>query len=195
MSIATFLPEAVLHFKPTAAVLPSARALAKAMVEPLPLDTASVVVEFGPGTGPMTRELLHKLPAEAKLLAFETNPRFCRYLEEQFRDPRLVVLNEPAEYAAWRLQKFGYARVDSVVSTLGLTLMPEETRHRIFRNLAPFVGDGTVLTQVQYLHRWGMGPLLRKHFREVSHRTVWGNVPPAGFFVCRRYANLPVLQD
>ena len=64
MSLLKFTQQALSDFQKTAAVAPSSRYLVQAMVEPLPLANAKVVVEFGPGTGAMTRELLRRMPSE-----------------------------------------------------------------------------------------------------------------------------------
>ena len=186
MSLTTFVPEVFRNFAPTAAVLPSWTPLARAMVAPLPLEQAEVVLEFGAGTGPMTRALLARMPRTAKLLAFEVNPRFCEFLNNTIEDRRVEVINLPAQDAHGLLRQRGIHRVDGVVSTLGLTLMPAEMPGAIYQNLMPFLDERSVLTQVQYLHRWGVGSFLRKRFGAVSHEAVWWNVPPAGFFICKR---------
>ena len=185
MSLTTFVPEVFRNFAPTAAVLPSWTPLARAMAAPLPLEQAEVVLEFGAGTGPMTRALLECMPGNAKLLAFETNPRFCAFLKDTMRDRRLEVVNAPAQNAHEVLRERNVQRVGGVVSTLGLTLMPAEMPGEIYQNLMPFLDENSVLTQVQYLHRWGVGTFLRKYFESVSHRAIWWNVPPAGFLICR----------
>src|SRR4030095_6761995 len=77
MSDLVFLPlDAVNFVQATRQFVPSSLYLTKAMIEPLPLAQAKLVVEFGPGTGVMTRALLKRIPTDATLLAFEINPRF-----------------------------------------------------------------------------------------------------------------------
>jgi len=68
MSLTTFAEQALADIHSTAAIAPSSRFLARAMVEPLAIDCRRVV-EFGPGTGAMTRALLDRLPADAEVLA------------------------------------------------------------------------------------------------------------------------------
>src|SRR3989344_5651887 len=62
------------------------------MLAPLPLARARTVVEFGPGTGAITRALLDALPRQATLYSFEISPRFRDYLRQKLADPRLWFL-------------------------------------------------------------------------------------------------------
>ena len=185
MSVRDFTVEVIRHPVATAAVLPSSRRLARAMVNPLPFRGARVVVEFGPGTGVMTEELLARLPGDAKLLAFESNPRFAARLRHRCADPRLIVVNSHAQRIGDLLSELRLDRIDGVVSTLGLSLMPPQARCEIFQGLLPFLSDDAVVTQVQYRHRRGVEPFLRRYFHCVTHETVWRNVPPAYSFICR----------
>src|SRR5574342_200480 len=119
MSLRTFTSEALGDFRTTSAIVPSSRYLAQAMLEPLPLARAKVVVELGPGTGVLTQGLLSLMPADSTLVAFEINPRFQAYLRQRFPDRRLVVVNSSAESLEAELQRLGVARVDAAASSLG----------------------------------------------------------------------------
>jgi len=90
----TFSAEALANFQATSAVAPSSRYLIRAMLAPLPLARARTVVEFGPGTGAITRALLDALPRQATLYSFEISPRFRDYLRQKLADPRLVVIDK-----------------------------------------------------------------------------------------------------
>ena len=196
MSLKMFAEEALADFSTTAAISPSSPQLAAAMLEPLPLAGARVVVELGAGTGVMTRALLEALPAQATLLVFEINRRFYNYLKAHFSDPRLVLIHASAEHLDLELRQRGHHEVDAVVSSLGLGLMSERERQAIFDRLLPFVHDRTVFTQYQYIHalqckngrlsRLDLRPLLGRYFASVESRLIWRNLPPAFVFSCRR---------
>lgn len=200
MSYALFAAEGLGDFVTTANVVPSSRHLARAMLEPLRLERASLVVELGPGTGAITRALLELMPSHSTLIAFELNLRFCRYLKRTLTDPRLLVLNANAETVGARLARLGCQRVDAVVSSLGLSLMPDRERNNVLRGLLPYLGENSVFTQYQYLgaglgnrlsrgwrtDRYSVPRLLRQHFGSIRTRTVWRNLPPAVVFTCKK---------
>ncbi len=49
---------------------------------------AKVVVEYGPGVGTITQEVLKRMRPDATLIAIELNPNFFRVLEAEIHDPR-----------------------------------------------------------------------------------------------------------
>ena len=153
LSLTTFATQVLADFQSTAAVVPSSRMLTQAMVEPLPLRDAKFVIELGPGTGVMTRELLELVPQDAEVLAFEVSPRFVEYLHQSLEDPRLEIVHAGAEAAAEALRDRGWERVDAVVSSLGLGFMPDSQQRAILSGLMPFLGEQSVFTQFQYVHR------------------------------------------
>lgn len=199
MSLKTFAPEALKDIQTTASLVPSSRYLARAMLAPLPLEAARCVVEFGPGTGAMTRPLLELLPQNATLLCFEINPRFCAYMKGNFSDPRLQVICASAERLPVELAARGLGPIDAALSSLGLTTMPESLRGGILRALAEAMAPAGVFTQFQYLHsliaflhpqneqveRFTAARFLRRYFSQVSTEVVWLNFPPAFVLTCR----------
>lgn len=195
MSRAIFAMEALSDFRTVASVAPSSRYLVRAMLRPLPLEKARVVVELGCGTGAMTRALLKQLPPDATLLAFEINPRFTRYLKLTVSDPRLVLIDNAAQTVGQELQQRGFQRAEAVLSSLGLAFMPEAERDVFLGDLSSLLTDDGVFTQYHYVHGmqfqngqlrpFDMTRLLQRHFGSVEKTIVWRNLPPAYVFVCR----------
>lgn len=200
MSIKTFTPEALRDVTTTGWVLPSSRYLARAMLAPLPIESARCVVEFGPGTGVMTQPMLERLAPDARLLAFEVNPRFCDYLRKTLPDPRLEVICDSAERLPEVLTDRGLGPVDAALSSLGLTVMPEPLRDRILQRLAGAMAPDGVFTQFQYVHcllayfqshngqleRFTALRLVERYFREVSAEIILLNLLPAIVITGRR---------
>lgn len=195
MGLATFASQAIEDFQSTAAIAPSSRFLAEAMVDPLPVEQARTVVELGPGTGVMTRELLRRLPADAKVLAFEVSPRFVAYLEENICDPRLEVIPSCAGRIVEELADRGLDRADAVLSSLGLTLMPLHEVENVLEGASRLIGDSGVFTQFQYVHRvrlengrpiyFDAARWLEARFPIVNRRMIVRNLPPAFVYDCR----------
>ena len=195
MSLKMFLAEAIADFSTVAAVTPSSEQLVEAMIEPLPLAKARVVVELGPGTGAMTRALLNALPRDATLFVFEVHDRVVEYLKSSICDSRLVLINASADCLDTELQRRGVDGIDAVVSSLGFGLMTEQQRRAILDGLRPLLRSDGVFTQFQYIHglqfqqgrfrRLNLRPLLRAYFGSVQSKIVWRNLPPAFVFSCR----------
>lgn len=193
-----FMAEALADFGKVGAIAPSSRFLTRAMLEPLSLERAKVAVELGPGTGVMTRALLRALPREATLLTFEINERFTRHLIATVSDPRLIVINAPAEALGKELKKRGYSRVDAILSSLAMAFMSTQQRQRILGEASAALTDTGIFTQYQYLHclqfsdwhlsKFDLEKLLEQYFRSVEKKIIWPNLPPAFVFACRKRA-------
>ncbi|MCU0228993.1 MAG: methyltransferase domain-containing protein [Bryobacterales bacterium] len=181
-------------FRTTASVAPSSPQLARQMVMPAREIGAEVVLEFGPGTGPMTREILQSLPATGNLICFEVNPHFVGYLNARFRDERMQVLEVAAERAPDILQQMGQMHADAVISSLPLSFFPSDLRHAILSGAARCLRPGGVFTQFQYASGldcsgripkpYDLRPKLERYFHRVHRRLVWRNFPPAWVYHC-----------
>jgi phosphatidylethanolamine/phosphatidyl-N-methylethanolamine N-methyltransferase len=195
MDLTTFAKEAVADFRTVGAVAPSSRFLTQAMLKPLPLKKARVVVEIGPGTGAMTQALLQQIPFDATLLAFEINSRFCEHLKSNVCDARLDVIHAGGEMLRKEVRRRGHESVDAIVSSLAMGLMSNRQRCTFLSELGSLLGDAGVFTQYQYFHglqvengrlkRFDLEHLLRRYFRSVQRKVVLRNLPPAFVFVCR----------
>jgi len=200
LSLKEFTLGALENYVTTAAVAPSSRYLAQAMVAPLPLARAKVAVELGAGTGVMTQGLLALLPRDATLFAFEINPRFQQFLRRKFTDPRLVLIDASAAPLGEELRRRGVTQVDAAVSSLGITYMSFKKRHAILGGLTSYFNGDSVFTQYHYVHgllpwyqiedgrlrRFDAVDLLKQYFRSIERKLVWRNLPPAFVFACRR---------
>ncbi|MFA6316553.1 MAG: methyltransferase domain-containing protein [Elusimicrobiota bacterium] len=193
------LKAGVKDFKKTASFFPSSPVLVKDMVAPLKLSRARLVVEFGVGTGVVTQALLERMRPSAKLLAFEVNESMAAFARSQLHDPRLEIVCRGAQELLAELACRGLRRVDAVASTLGLTLMPDRTRHEVLRAVVAALGSNGVFTQLVYMHGiavpWkkfegGLQPfpadeLLEDYFRDIDREWVLRNAPPAFVYVCK----------
>jgi phospholipid N-methyltransferase len=150
----------------------SSRALARKMAEEI--GNSSRVVEFGPGTGPVTEEILKRLPENGRLTCFEINPDFCRCLE-QIGDSRLRIVNDDAKNCEQYIDC-----PDCIVSGLPLALFSKQEKEKIF----DICRRSRTYIQLQYTPV--LGKEMKRHFSEVKLRFVPRNIPPAFVYVCKR---------
>ena len=151
--------------KQVSAIAPSSRWLARAMAQGLG-PTSGRIVEFGPGTGQLTRGILAAGVAPGDLTLFEMSPDFTTHLRDTFPG------------------------VTAVISGLPLLSMPPDLRESIvqaaFDVLAP---DGTYV-QFTYGPKPPLSPeqLERIGLTVTPGPKVWANLPPARVFHFRRAA-------
>lgn len=128
--------------KQISAIAPSSRFLARAMAAGL--KPGDRVVEFGPGTGVLTKAILDEGVAPEHLTLFEFNPDFVSHLRSRF--PRVTVLNDGAQFAAQHVAK----GVSAVISGLPLLSMPLEIREAIVRAAFDILSPGGTYVQFTY---------------------------------------------
>ena len=102
------------------AILPTSKHVIKKIIKKINFDTAYVIVEYGGGTGVITKELLLKMKANARLFVIETNPEFIEILN-QINDNRLYVINGDALDVNELLAVYNLPLADYVISGIPFT--------------------------------------------------------------------------
>ena len=196
----TFLRESRRHFRATGAVLPSSRFLARALASPLEGDRAPWrILEVGPGTGSVTREILRRLIPGDRLDAVELNEHFVDRLHLLFEhDPRfqrfvdqVIVIHSPVEKLS------GEAVYDHIISGLPLNNFPVALVRDIFRAYIRLLKPGGVLSYFEYTlirqlkspfvgrrerrRLYRVGRVVNAYIRsyQIRRQQVLMNVPPA----------------
>ncbi|MDP9290892.1 MAG: methyltransferase, partial [Verrucomicrobiota bacterium] len=107
-----------------ASIVPSSKALIKRVASKFDFTQPRVIVEFGPGEGCHTRELLSRMHPESTLLLFELDSELAVHLEEQFADDaRVVVINADAQRIREELARLGFDCCDYVLSGIPFSTM------------------------------------------------------------------------
>jgi phospholipid N-methyltransferase len=167
-----------------AALAPSSRSLARAMLRGVALDPGDVVVELGPGTGSFTALIAPHVARGVRYLGIERDPVFHARLCETY--PSLRFALGSAEDAPELLAEAGHARANLVVSGLPLAAMHAELQQRIVDATRAILAENGVFRQFSYVHFFpfpgsiGLRRKLRTAFSRLElSRPVLANLPPA----------------
>lgn len=176
-----FLHQLLTKPKQISAIAPSSPWLARAMAQGLGPQSGRVV-EFGPGTGALTRGILATGVPPEHITLFEMNTEFVQHLRLSM--PRVTVHHAAAQAAVGLVDQ----GVERVISGLPLLSMPGELRRSIvkaaFDILAP---DGTY-TQFTYGPNPPLSPEVMQDLgiRASKGPKIWANLPPARVYHFRR---------
>src|SRR3989338_5630388 len=107
-----FFSAFVKHPKQIGSIIPSSKFLIKEMLKHIDFGNARYIVEYGPGTGCITEELLKRARKDARILCFETNKKFYTYLKNKIKDKRFIIVNDSAENIKKHIKKFGIKKID-----------------------------------------------------------------------------------
>jgi len=161
------------------------------MVEWIDFSAADVVVEYGPGTGAFTAEILRRLKPDATYLGLEVNPVMASHLRERF--PRITVYEDCAANIRSRLQDHQLDAVDVIISGLPWAAFSEDVQNRILSESVEALADGGVFATFAYLQGLLMPAgirfrnMLKSMFSAVeTSRVTWFNLPPAFVYRCRK---------
>jgi len=171
------------HPKMLGSIVPSSRFLVRRLLAQIDWSRARVIVEYGPGIGVVTREILRRMRPDAVLIVIETNPEFVAFLRSAMVDDRLKVVEGPADNVVEILRDCGYLCADYIVSGIPFSTMPAEVRERTLRDTNMALAPGGVFVVFQFSTRVLRD--LRRIFRDVRRRFEFLNVLPAHLFICR----------
>ncbi len=165
-------------------VVPSSRHLAEAMAANLELLPGDLIIEYGPGTGPMTAVLASQLPAGVRYLGIERDEQFQRILKQRFphMDFHLGSVEDVAKILAIR----DLPKAKAIISGLPFASLPGEQQQSIARVTRAVLSPAGVFRTFQYVHAYRL-PAARR-FRAAMEdlfgsctrsQAVLRNVPPA----------------
>jgi phospholipid N-methyltransferase len=163
-------------------IIPSSRFLVNQVLEPIDWERARVIVEYGPGVGTITGEILRRMHPDAHLVAIETNKAFVRFLPTSLPDARLHVVHDSAAEVQSVLQRLGLPRASYIISGIPLGSMPERVRANIVANTRAALEPGGAFLVYQFTSR--VLPVLQRTFSDVRRGFERRNLPPAQLFVC-----------
>lgn len=198
-----FFQQFVRNFQTTGSLAPSSRALARALtryVAEHPADgRPRHVLEVGPGTGAVTRELVKRLAPHDQLTLVELNDEFVNHLRQRFLDeaPFKAVAHQ-AQIVHDRLENLpAGVQYDLIISGLPLNNFPVELVHQILACYRQLLAPGGTLSFFEYMairpararfgsqnqrqRLSGISAALNQLFAEGRIRCewIWGNLPPA----------------
>jgi phosphatidylethanolamine/phosphatidyl-N-methylethanolamine N-methyltransferase len=168
----------------TGAVAPSGRALARAMAAALGHVPRGLVVELGPGTGPVTRALVERGLDRRRLVLIEYDRSFCRLLEGRFAPAKII--QGDAYDLPRTLAECAGERIAAVVSSLPLLNQPPYRREKLIGDAFDLMGPEGVFVQFTY---GLLSPIPREACagRYSAHcgTPIWRNLPPARVWTYR----------
>jgi phospholipid N-methyltransferase len=165
-------------------MIPSSRRLTQRLLAQVDWNHARTIVEYGPGTGVVTRAILARMAPDARLVTFEINGEFVDFLRRTIPDPRLTVVHASAETVKSALAAADLQSCDAAISSLPFSIMPPRVRLGIVAATLKVLAPGAPLVGYQYSTRWLRE--LRRAFGEVDVRFEPRNWPPAFIFTARR---------
>jgi phospholipid N-methyltransferase len=173
------------------AVLPSSRALCRVMVEMADIAHAKNILEFGPGTGVVTDQIVPRLPPGCRYMAIELSPSLAKIVRE--RHPETLVRNDDVREVERLCREEAFGPIDIVYSGLPWASFSRELQVSILDGMMRVMRPGAEF--ITFTYQVGLltpasrrfHAMIRGYFRSVERsRLVWRNLPPAYVIRCVR---------
>jgi phospholipid N-methyltransferase len=169
-----------------ASVSPSSSYLSRATCANIDWATAKVIVELGAGTGPITEVIVNNARPDCRIITIELDHDLAEVLKRKFADKKNVeVIEGDCGELTQMLEERNISSVDHIVSALPTPTLPKAMQEKIFATAARFLKPEGYFNQITEFPLVFL-PFYKKHFEEVKFSFIPLNIPPSGFYACRR---------
>jgi phosphatidylethanolamine/phosphatidyl-N-methylethanolamine N-methyltransferase len=165
-----------------ASPIPSGRRLARTIAAQIDPRPGGIVLELGPGTGPVTQAILDSGVAPCDLVAIESDVEFAAQLREDFAGVRIVE-GDAFEFPVLLHAAGLDAPLRTIVSGVPVLSRSLAVRRRLLADAIAALRPGSPFVQFSY----GADPPLPQIDNVDVRRAaiVWHNIPPMHVWVYR----------
>jgi phospholipid N-methyltransferase len=154
------------------------------MLSKIDFEDVKTIVEYGPGTGVFTKEILSRMSDDAQLFVFELNEQMYELLIHKINDSRCTLINRSAGDLSEILAENSISEVDCIVSSLPFTTINNEISKHILKSSQKALRSGGDFIQFMYFRKFKV--TLAKYFEQVTIQRIFLNFPPAYVFICKK---------
>ena len=165
-------------------ILPSSRFLTDHVLSQVNWREVGTAVEYGPGVGTFTGQILRRMGSSARLVAIERSRDFANYIRGSIPDSRLSVVHGSAADVDSILATLGLKGADCIISGIPYSTMPLPTREIVLRRSHAVLRPGGSF--IVYQFTGAVAPHLREVFGDVRQEFELLNILPARIFCCSR---------
>ncbi|MBT4218318.1 MAG: SAM-dependent methyltransferase [Flavobacteriales bacterium] len=172
--------------KTVGAITPSSKYLTKKILSFVDFKKEGLVLlEYGPGTGPFTSEIIKYLKPTDQLIVIELNPKFATDLKEKFKDYKNVKIYEDCVANTQKiLDKEGIKQVDYIISGIPFSSLPKDVTEDILINTKLIMSNTTLFLTFQYSKF--KKESFEKYFEIIDVKFVFRNIPSAFVFCMKK---------
>jgi phosphatidylethanolamine/phosphatidyl-N-methylethanolamine N-methyltransferase len=170
----------VMKDKNIASITPTSSFGVKKVCSKIDFSKDNIIVEYGPAAGVFSKYLLKHLTADSKLLLIERNANFAALLQQQIKDPRVIISHDDAENVQKILQQHSIPEVDYVISGIPFSFFTMELRDDIVRQThGVLCREGKFLPYQTFFQKDAhLKVHMEKYFPQVQDEFFILNAPP-----------------
>lgn len=169
--------------KTVGAIVPTSSVTAKRMASVIDVTSGLPVLELGPGTGVITKQILARGVSPEKIVSVEYSRDFYERLVEDYAGVNFI--HGDAFDLKTSLGAFADQTFDCVISAVPMLSFPMEARIQLLEDLLSRIPEGRPVVQITY---GPVSPIIAKPDRyHIQHFDfVVRNIPPAQLWIYRK---------
>ncbi|MDQ0273807.1 class I SAM-dependent methyltransferase [Cytobacillus purgationiresistens] len=180
----SFIYQYLFNPRSVGAVRPSSKFLSKRMVEEINFKDTKYIVEYGPGTGVFTEEILERRNKNTIIVLIEYNQVFYQLLKGKFANvSNIIIIFGSAEYVQHYLMEYNIPYADYIISGLPFASLPHYVANEILSNTLSVLKTGGEFVTFQYTKV--KIPFMRNYFPKITVKKEYRNIPPAYILHCK----------
>ena len=143
-----------------------------------------VVVEYGPGLGPVSEEVAARMSPTSRLVLIERNDEFYKHLKDKFKDDaRVIVVQGLAQDVQKILKEHDFESADYIISSIPFSFFSKETADAIVKSTAQALRTHGIFIVFQFTP--AVKKYLGDHFARTAKFTIWPNLPPLTVYLAQ----------
>ncbi|MCK9272351.1 methyltransferase [Candidatus Gracilibacteria bacterium] len=176
----TFLKKFIKSPKTVGSFVPSSHKLISSMLKNIDFLEDLLIVEFGAGTGVITKQILKKISPNSKILVFEIHSEFIDELNK-IKDPRVKIIHDGAQNITNYLNG---EKADVIISGLPFGSLPKKLGKSILDESHKNLKLNGKFVQFQYFlqNKKDIFNTFKNH--KISLQLL--NFPPAFIYKCEK---------
>ena len=160
----------------TGAIYETSFAAAREITKYVDINKKQVIVEFGSGTGSITKLIKEKMHPDSQLYCFEANNDMVDYLRKHFQQENIIIFHK----SAWEFKNNIAEPVDIVISSLPISFFSKKEMDELLVDVNDRLKKDGVFSQIVYNYFYLNK--VKKKFSMLSKKTMFKNFPPAHVF-------------
>ncbi len=161
-------------------IIPSSDKLIRHMLSRVDWSKCKVFVEYGPGVGTFSSEILARLRPDATYIAIDLNPEFIDYLSDTITDSRFRPVLGSAADVEEIVKDSGFEAANYVLSGLPFSTLPDQVGPAIAAATYRILNSGGAFLVYQF--RPKVRDFLVPHFKRIDGAMEYWNIPPCCLF-------------
>lgn len=158
------------------AACPSSPLLARSVAALTPAERGGLIVDLGTGTGIILKELLKQGIPPEQIIGVERSAQLSEYLRRHFAQCQII---EGDALHLCDLLGEKCQQINTIICGIPFRTLPDRIVHGIVQQIEEALPKEGLYLQYTYDLSNGKSPFLPHHFKRISSRIVWGNLPPA----------------